>query len=205
MRTKTLLLTAAVGAAGMAGSIAQDAVFSVNAVGYVNTTVPAGFSIIANPLNNGDNTLNTVVSGVATGTQVFKFDGANFASSTFIEGIGWTPNASAEPGEGFFVNSSAEQTITFVGEVPQGDLSNEIPAGLSIKSSQVPQALNLADAGFPASTGDQVFFFRDGNYAGSTFIDGLGFTPAAEVGVGEGFFVSSNNGGSWDRTFSVNE
>jgi hypothetical protein len=31
-------------------------------------------------------------------------------------------------------------TVTFVGEVPAGSLSNPIPKGFSIKASQVPQA-----------------------------------------------------------------
>lgn len=205
MRTKTLLLTAALGAAGMAATVAQDAVFSVNAVGYVNTTVADGFSIIANPLNNGDNTLDAVISGMSTGTTVFKFDGTAFSSSSFVDGVGWLPNLSAAPGEGFFIQSAGEQTITFVGEVPQGDLSNEVPAGLSIKASQVPQAADLASIGFPATTGDNVFFFRNGGYAGSSFVEGLGFIPEAIPAVGEGFFVQSANGGSWDRTFSVND
>ena len=53
MRTKTLLLTAFVGALGFTAAQAQ--VYSVNAVGYVNKSIPAGFSIVANPLNNGEN------------------------------------------------------------------------------------------------------------------------------------------------------
>ena len=47
MRTKTLILTAFVGALGIAGASAQ--VYSVNAVGYVNKSLPKGFSIVANP------------------------------------------------------------------------------------------------------------------------------------------------------------
>ena len=48
MRTKTLLLTAALSAAGIATSMAQ--VYSANAVGYVNKLIPTGFSMIANPV-----------------------------------------------------------------------------------------------------------------------------------------------------------
>ena len=47
MRTKTLLLTAALSAAGIASSMAQ--VYSVNAVGYVNTPLVTGFNLISNP------------------------------------------------------------------------------------------------------------------------------------------------------------
>src|SRR3954471_3821610 len=49
MRTKTLLLTAALAAVGVSSSMAQ--VYSVNAVGYINLSIPHGFSIVGNQLN----------------------------------------------------------------------------------------------------------------------------------------------------------
>ena len=47
MRTKTLLLTAVLGIASAASSMAQ-AVYSVNVVGYVNLTLKRGFNAVAN-------------------------------------------------------------------------------------------------------------------------------------------------------------
>ena len=52
---KALLFMAALGAAGIATSVAQS--FSVNAVGFVNQTIPNNFSMIANPFKNATNTL----------------------------------------------------------------------------------------------------------------------------------------------------
>src|SRR5689334_13849488 len=66
MRTKTLLLTAALSAAGIATSMAQ-AVYSVNAVGYVNTTLVPGFNLVSNPLDN--KTGNTIQNLFGTGVQ----------------------------------------------------------------------------------------------------------------------------------------
>src|SRR5437763_15367210 len=60
MRTKTLLLTAAVLAAGLGASVAQT-VFSVNAVGYVNVTIKPGYNLICNPLNGSNNVISTVM------------------------------------------------------------------------------------------------------------------------------------------------
>jgi hypothetical protein len=77
MRTKTLLLTAALSAAGVATSMAQGAVYSVNAVGYVNTPLVAGFNLVSNPLNNtaaNGNTIESLFAGVPDGTQVYKFE-----------------------------------------------------------------------------------------------------------------------------------
>src|SRR5437588_10363094 len=88
MRTKTLLLTAALSAAGVASSMAQGTVFSVNAVGYVNTTVGPKFSLIANPLTASDNTINTLFKTGIQGTippgfQVFRFGTTGFAGAAY--------------------------------------------------------------------------------------------------------------------------
>lgn len=51
MRTKTLILSAMIGVAGIASSFAQN-VYSVNVVGYINLTLTTPFSMIANQLDN---------------------------------------------------------------------------------------------------------------------------------------------------------
>ena len=71
MRTKTLLLSAAVLAAGLAASTAQS-VFSVNAVGYVNKTLAPGYNLIANPLNGTNNLLSTIIPTAPDGSAVIK-------------------------------------------------------------------------------------------------------------------------------------
>src|SRR5436853_7293303 len=126
MRTKTLLLTAALSAAGVATSMAQ--VFSVNAVGYVNKTVPKGnkLAVISNPLDAGagNNTIGNLFKGVPDGTQVYKYTGTTFVTATFdsLENAFLPADAAATtvvPGEGVFVRntSAADITVTFVGEV----------------------------------------------------------------------------------------
>ncbi len=206
MRTKTLL-TAVLSAAGVATSMAQVAVYSVNVVGYVNVDVPAGFSIIANQLDNKKgNMLGDLISGVPTGTTIYKFNGASFDSSIFIEGLGWSPDASLAPGEGAFINADAATKVTFVGEVMTGPKTVAIPAGFSIKSSILPisESLDGVGVGFPAQTGDTVYFFRGGAYLSSIFIEGLGFSPEAKPAVGEGFFVNKQAAADWVRNFTVN-
>lgn len=207
MRTKTLLMTAALSAAGILASKAQ--VYSVNAVGYINLDLPTGFSMIANQLNNGDNTLNTVLKDAPLGTTIYKFVNGTFSqSSTYIPGVLWTPNLTLKPGEGAFIQLSAPAKFTLVGEVPQGTaaapLTQAIPSGFSIQSSQVPQSAPLNTMSFPADTGDTVYFFRSGNYTGTTFITGVGFNPPLQPNVGEAFFVQKGAAGNWNRIFSVN-
>jgi hypothetical protein len=224
MRTKTLLLTAAVSAAGVATSMAQ--VFSVNAVGYVNKTIPANaFALISNPLNAADNRIKEIFKGVPDGTQIYKFNGVGFNTATFDaidNAFLWNPTTASEtelkPGEGAFVrnpSTTAALTITFVGEVPQGTLVNPLPVGLSVKSSMVPQRGVISDAnfGFTPADGDQIYQFNTTTqkYVQVTFdsIDGVWLNAQSQAApptfeVGEAFFLRKQTAGSWNRTFNVN-
>jgi len=59
MRTKTLLLSGVVAALTSASLMAQ--VYSLNAVGYINVTIPPGFSIVANQLNTTNNNISPLL------------------------------------------------------------------------------------------------------------------------------------------------
>src|SRR5688500_9409874 len=108
MRTKTLLLTAALTAAGVATSMAQ--VYSVNMVGYINHTIPSGFSMLANQLNNSpDNKVVTLFPAPPEGTQVYKFDAQSdtFQFMQFADGM-WEgdegfADVAVGPGEGIWI------------------------------------------------------------------------------------------------------
>jgi hypothetical protein len=218
MRTKTLLLTAALSAAGVASSLAQ--VYSVNAVGYVNTTLVPGFNLISNPLNNTEangNTIRSLFGGLPEGSQIYKFTGTKFdiATRDDLSGSGFDSDAVANqtvvPGQGVFVrlNPGANQTVTFVGEVPQGNLSLSIPGGFSIISSQVPQAGNIdTQLGFDPAGGDQLYFWTEATQRylirtyDADFAEWDGVLP--NLDVGEALFIRKNAPGTWNRTFNVN-
>lgn len=58
----------------------------------------------------------------------------------------------------FIQGAATDQTITFVGEVPQGNLKTALKKGLNLVGSQVPQAGKLtADLKLTGSDGDIVF------------------------------------------------
>jgi hypothetical protein len=217
MRTKTLLLTAAVTAAGVATSMAQ--VFSVNAVGYVNTTLKPKYNLISNPLRASNNTIGelfkNIEGGVPDGLQVYKFNGTGFTTATYdaIDAAFGPPAAASQtvlPGEGVFVNvpGTADKKLTFVGEVEQGNLVNPIPAGLSIRSSQVPQEGTVTALGMPAgSDGDQIYQFNSTTqgYTTATF-DGIdnNWDKVITLKVGEALFLKRKTAANWTRTFTVN-
>jgi hypothetical protein len=211
MRTKALLLTAAVLSAGLAASVAQS-VYSVNAVGYVNLNLPANFSLIANPLNGTNNNLSTVLPVVPDQSQVLTWDAANQRfndASVYFGGFGWVPDGSLAPGQGAFLFLPSATTVTFVGEVPQGNLTNNIPANFGLLSHMVPQAIGLDAANLPAQDQDQVLFWDRANQRfedAFVYFGGFGWVPSDPVpDVAEGFFYfNAGTARSWGRTFNVN-
>jgi hypothetical protein len=211
MRTKALLLTAAVLSAGVTASVAQS-VYSVNAVGYVNLNLPADFSLISNPLNGTNNNLSTVLPVVPDGSQLLTWDAANQRfndANVYIGGLGWIPDAPLSPGVGAFLFLPSASTVTFVGEVPQGNLTNTVPANFGLLAHMVPQAIGLEAANLVGADGDQVLFWDRANQRfedAYVFIGGLGWLPSDPVpDVAEGFFYfNAGASRSWGRTFSVN-
>jgi len=221
MRTKTLLLTAALCAAGIATSVAQTPVYSVNAVGYVNTDLLKGFNLINNPLNNtatDGNLVKSLFAALPGGSQVYVFNGANYDTAVVDDFTGEITGPGATkviaPGTGVFVRVDAAGVVTFVGEVPAGNLSNPIPKGFSIRASQVPQAGTLvADLKFPVAEGDQIYKYQNatGKYATYTFTFGawertdqtLPAEPA--LAVGEAVFVRTDVAKDWTRTFDISQ
>jgi len=215
MRTKALLLTAALSAAGVATSMAQ-AVYSVNAVGYVNTVVKPGFNLISNPLTATDNSIANLFKGVPVDTAVYKYiPGTGFAIAQYDgDVLAFLPASAAAltvvPGEGVFVKNptATDFTITFVGEVSQGNLSHSTPKGLSIQSSEVPQSGTAADLGLVGAPDDTIYQYdtTTHGYKISSFDgDTLAWAPAlGTLKVGEAFFLKKAAAGTWTRTFSVN-
>merc|ERR1711898_86474 len=182
MRTKTLLLTAFVGALGFTAAQAQ--VYSVNAVGYVNKSIPAGFSIVANPLNNGDNKVADVFGANPGSLTVYRFGDAGFSINSY--------DADFE-------------------EWDNGDDVIAPGAGFSIRSSQVPQEGSLdADLGFPTDEAVTVYQFGAAGY--SIIAYDADFeewdtddTKGPVVGVAEGFWVLRETAANWTRSFSTSD
>jgi hypothetical protein len=214
MRTKTLLLTAALSAAGLATSLAQSNVYSLNVVGYVNYAMPGRFAMIANPLNGTNNGINSIATGFPVGTLLYKFSGGTFTTpAEKATATLWDLNLTLNPGEGAFVElpaGSFPYTNTWVGEVIQGTTTNTVPSGYAILSSDRPQAGGLVSVlGFPVVAGDFVYRFNKNNQnyndgvfesaGGNVWADGI--EPTVEVG--QAFWSLKGTGSSWVRNFTV--
>jgi hypothetical protein len=188
----------------------------VNAVGYVNTSLLKGFNLVSNPLDNkatDGNKIKNLFASLPAGAQVFYFDGTKYSIAAVDEFTGAITGDAAEtvltPGNGVFVRVDGPATVTFVGEVPAGSLSNPIPKGFSIKASQVPQAGKAStDLSFPKAAGDQIFVFDTaGNkYATSTVDEFTGDWDAEPVlQVGQAVFVRTDVAKNWTRSFDISK
>ena len=229
MRTKTLLMTAAIMAAGLGASVAQT-VYSVNSVGYVNVTAKPGYNLFGNPLKGAtNNNISTILPAAALpdDTTVLTWNNAtqDFDQAVFVSGGAWLDQNFApattvlNPGRAFFFqnvkNPASDIQITFVGEVSQGTLTNRVGANYDFVASVVPQSTGLSTIGFPGVQ-DMTFatfnpLIQDYNqalvYDGGIWVD-QSFTPTDPTpAVAQGFLITSPNGQAaqnWVRTFSVN-
>jgi hypothetical protein len=203
----------------MVSSMAQ--VYSVNIVGYINHTIPAGWSMFAAQLvNTPDNNVVTLFANAAVpeNTAVYKFvrSTGGYDSITFVDGAweGDDLDMTLVPGEGVFVFAPAPFTVTLVGEVLKLS-SVSIDPGFSIVSSVVPQnevALTGENGlGFPVGENDAIYQFdaASGGYVANSFVDNAwegdsgGDAPAPKIA--EAFFVfNAGAQKTWNRDFQVN-
>lgn len=218
MRTK-LLLTAAAMIAGVVSSQAQSNVYSVNIVGYVNTPlVGAGkYTLVANPLDNGTNTLASLLDATLPNkSSVLGWDvnAGSYILASKSAGV-WTPNLSMPPGVGFFVQTplaSGPLTNTFIGSVvigPGGSATNAVPAVTALMGSLVPYAGDMADTNLnlgPTLPNKSSILIWDKNAQGfilSSKSSGT-WTPNVSLGVGDGFFSQSKSATNWTQTLPAN-
>jgi len=189
MRTKTLLLTAALGAAGVTSALGQ--VYSVNAVGYINTALASGFNLVANQLNTGGNTVKEVHPTAPDGSFLYTFNPTSGFSVIQYDGE-WLPVEAGSttviaPGTGYFLRVGAATTVTYVGEVPQGTLSIPLVAGFNLVGSKVPQAGGVTTAlGYTPVDGDQVYTYNSTSGYSIFTYDGEWLPSEPMLKVGEG-------------------
>jgi len=206
-----------IGAASLVTSMAQ--VYSVNIVGYVNTTIPSGWSIICNPLNaSGGNTVGNVIPNPPQPITIYKYVNATGAYQTAVwdaEYSVWSyPAMIIDPGMGLFVKNFGDTfNWTFVGEVPTGtSLTVPIGHGFNLVSSIVPKTGKLqTELGYAPSVGeglsDNVYKYINATGGYQTYnFDGEYQVWSVEptINVGEGFWLlRGGTAVTWTQSFSV--
>jgi hypothetical protein len=219
MRTKTLLLTAALVAAGVASSMAQSNVYSLNIVGYYNVPVNGSLTAVANSLNNGTpaNRADQVIP-YSDGDNIQVWSGVSWDIYTMDSGAGtgWADVNSSDvqlvdlptlsPGKGFFYGRAGSLTnITFVGEVPTGTNTVNITLSLNALGSPLPYggAIETGPIGLPIADGDNVQLWNGVQWVLNTRDSGAGTgwadvnssdVPEPTLSVGQGFFYGKAGG-----------
>jgi len=190
--------------------VAND-VHSANIIGYASTTLPPGFSMIANPFDAASNAITELIKGWPDGTTFNKFDTRLFRlSDNAVKHGKWTnPSEKLLPTEGglFFNPTSDYKSLNFVGDVMQGNLSVPIPAGFSVRSSLSPQAGQLdEDLDFPIDEGDVIHLFdRDEQkYVLYPFEGGKWTGGAPVINLCESFWVAKTEAANWTRAILMN-
>lgn len=209
-------LAIALAALAVAATVASAAVYSQNAVGFINVEVAENEMVcLTIPFNDMASTTGTVVF---KNTQMAQ-DAATGSTAYFWNGTGWTiANKTARgftttkelaPGEMFFFQPAAKQTITICGEVPDeaemtvaiagsGNFSaigNPYPVETTFKTT------SLADG---ASVGAAAYFWNGTSWtiANKT---ARGFTTTKVLAPGEGMFFQTHKddpaeGSKWEVT-----
>jgi len=234
MRTKTLLLTAALVAAGVASSMAQSNVYSVNIVGYVNIPVVQGnFYLLGNPLDTGNGNVITNVLPITDdnfdSSLIYTYSPVSGVNQVeqYIGGFGWAPGTNVfKPGTAFYLLANETTNLTFVGNVTLTNVT-ALPPGFSMIASAYPASVSLNGLGLTnAVDSDLIFRFSPTQGLNDVvqFIDGYGWaetvngnpvggtggpTNGPSLNVGEGFFYDNANQNaqgteSWKQAFTVN-
>jgi hypothetical protein len=183
---------------------------SLNVLGVAVLTNPPSPAqiLMANPFNTPNNTVGGILPDVPEGTEFSKWNEStqSYQTNTFSSGHWSDPGMTLRPGEGGFLENSLAATLIIVlqGEVLQGNLSNSLPAGLSIRSSMVPQrGFVQSTLGYAPEAGDEVRIFTNNTFVIYTFYEfDLQWVPVQPVlDVGQAVFIKSASAKPWRRRY----
>jgi hypothetical protein len=185
---------------------------SENVLGYASTTVPPGYSMIANPFSGSDQGVADMLPGWPDGTSLSRFDTHSFKlNENKVEHGKWTvPGERLAPGEGaiFFNPTNEYKLMSFTGEVTAGDISLPVPAGFSMRSAPGPYFGDLQKKlEFPIGDGDVVHCFdRDRQtYVIYPFEGGKWQDEAPVVSLCESFWVAKTKAANWRVRIKIEE
>ncbi len=160
----------------------------------VKLDIGPGYSMIANPLRRGGNTLDEVLPRVPEGTRFFKFNSAlrNYTQSTF-QGGHWIPaGQTLAPGEGAFIYNvtAARVSLVFTGQPELNPTPRQFGPGLYMISSLYLRSGRISELlDFPLRNRDTVFKFDSArnDYTTCFFDSGMWYEEPV-IEVGEAFF-----------------
>lgn len=195
----------ALAALAVMAAVASAAVYSQNAVGFINKEAAGGKLVaLTIPFYN----MNSADGAWSFDDTQLAADAATASTVYFWDGTGWTPYSKGrngfktgyilKPGECFFFKPASDMTITINGEVPDDETVSVAVTGaanLTAIGSPYPVATIFDESALStaATTASTVYFW-----------DGTGWTPYSkgrngfktgyELKPGEGFFFKTVQG-----------
>lgn len=183
-------------------------IYSVNVVAVIQLAIAPGYAMIGNHLFDTNNSVAALFPSPPPGTSIYKIGSDNrFAVNNYLQG--WSDTEMMlRPGDGVFIRNptASAMSVAFKGELPQGTLVNQLPAGFTICSSIVPQSGALQTVlQFPAVDDDTIYVFNPAAGSYNVYNYFLGEWAPAEpvIGVGQAFWSLKGAAANWSRNFSV--
>ena len=176
--------------------------YAARALGYVTLTVPAGYSLVANPLSNGGNRVSDIFPSAPSGSTLSKFNAmtGKWEANTFIDA--WSqPGMTLAPGEGaVFNNVGAAFDVVLAGFTPWAETTLGIAAGKSVVSPRLAKGGLLSSRlGMPMVDGLKVELLNNatGKYDAYTVSAGAWSPAEPAVALGQAFIVTAPSAIEW--------
>lgn len=183
---------------------------SGNIVGFASTVIPPGFGMVSNPFHNEDNSVAAILPRVPEGTTLCKFDihTARLTNNAFKNGRWTIGSEKLVPGESaiFFNPGHQPVSLEFSGAVMQGELTNSIGSGFSLRGSLLPKAGKISvDLGLPLAEGDVVHVFdrKQQRYQVYKFPMKNWHSVQPTLDLCEGFWCGKISAGAWKQSFEA--
>jgi hypothetical protein len=187
--------------------------YSANVVGYVNITCVPGFTMIANQLNNTNNSVSAVFpQSMPAGLALWTWNGAGYDVNGYNGEGDWDDGSYVfGPGQGAFLRNpfGTNVVVTFVGEVLQGWTAVTNSSGFNFIASTVPTAGNLETTMSLTNNngivyGDSLWTWNGSGYDVNGYNDANDWDGDPSVVVGQSFLLKHTGSPTvWNRYFTV--
>ncbi|MGA3284586.1 MAG: LamG-like jellyroll fold domain-containing protein [Verrucomicrobiota bacterium] len=173
-------------------------------------TIHAGLNLIANQLDQGSNSFNQIMPTVPDGCVLYKYNNAstNWSGACYSTALGsWTPgDITLSPGEGAFLQSPTNFTLTFTGTPHVPVLPITIPGGacylLSRQTNDIGTYDNIVGTTPPldamvykwAGVSYDVYYSALDDEGATNWYDLVGNPSVPTAAVGESIWISPLSG-----------
>jgi len=198
MKTKLIgLSTVILLVAGLAMAQTSE-VSSVNVVGYIKVPLVANrWKLVAVTFDSMTTTNPTVgdvfgTNGLPDTTQVLLYRGGRYVGEVYYDGYGWDPGTNIlDRGEGCWVKSPQNSTLTMAGEVPAEGTLVATRTGYQILGYPFPVSRSLSEMALSSNVleNTQLLTYNGTNYVGHVYYEGYGWDPDDTLKEGEGWWL----------------